>query len=84
MKAIMPHEPNEELLSVDDAFADARRSEARWQAFEAEHNLKRVYIDLPQPLYQTLEQLGKRQELSVPLFIERVIQNLVVTFVPSH
>ena len=31
---IMPHEPNEELLSVDDAFADADLSEARWQAFE--------------------------------------------------
>ena len=54
MKVITPHEPNEELLSVDDAFADARESEARWQAFEAEHRLKRVFIDFPEPLYNTL------------------------------
>ena len=63
MKVITPHEPNEELLSVDDAFADARESEARWQAFEAEHRLKRVFIDFPEPLYHTLERLGKQQQL---------------------
>ena len=34
LKKITSHEPNEELLSVDDAFADADLSEARWQAFE--------------------------------------------------
>lgn len=84
MKVITPHEPNEELLSVDDAFADARESEARWQAFEASHRLKRVSIDFPEPLYNTLERLGEQQQLSVPLFIERVMKNLVMTFAPSH
>lgn len=80
---IMPHEPNEELLSVNDAFDDADRSEARWQAFEAEHGRKRIFIDFSEPLYQTLEKLGQQQQLSVPLFIERVMKDLVMTFAPS-
>jgi len=45
LNRITSHEPNEELLSVDDAFADADCSEARWQTFEAEHGRKRVRID---------------------------------------
>lgn len=83
MKAISPHEPLEELLSVDDAFADARASEERWQAFETERGLKRIFIELPEPLYQTLERLAQQQQRSVPVFIEQVIQDLVVTFAPS-
>lgn len=33
-KQYAPHEPEEEVLSVEDAFRDAERSEARWRAFE--------------------------------------------------
>ncbi len=35
-KQYAPHEPREEVLSVEDAFRDAEESEARWQAFEQE------------------------------------------------
>jgi hypothetical protein len=38
-KQYAPHEPDEKLLSVDDAFRDADRSEARWQAFEQGRHL---------------------------------------------
>ena len=82
MNAIQPHEPQEELLSVDDAFADARGSEARWQAFDTEHGLKRIFIELPESLYQTLERLARQQRQSVPVFIERVIKDLVTSFAP--
>jgi hypothetical protein len=83
MKRILPHEPEEELLSADDAFADARNSEARWQAFDTDHGLKRIFIEVPEPLYYTLERLARQQQQSVPGFIEHVIQDLVVTFAPS-
>ena len=83
MKKIAPHEPEEELLSAAEAFADARNSEARWQAFDTERGLKRVFIELPEPLYLTLERLARQQQRSVPTFIERVIRELVVTFAPA-
>jgi hypothetical protein len=34
-KIYAPHEPEEEVLSADDAFRDAEQSEARWQTFDA-------------------------------------------------
>ncbi|MBN1889005.1 MAG: ribbon-helix-helix protein, CopG family [Thermoflexales bacterium] len=82
MKSIAPHEPQEQVLSAADAFADAQNSEARWQAFEARHGIKRVFIELPEPTYNTLEQLAGQQQRSVSTLIERVIQDLVVTFAP--
>jgi len=83
MKKITAHEPQEELLSVEDAFADARNSDMRWQAFDAEQGRKRIFIELPEPLYQTLERLAKQQQQSVPTFVERIIHNLVTTFAPA-
>ena len=83
MKTISVHEPNEELLSVDDAFAVARESEARWSAFETERGTRQVFVDLPAPLYTTLERLAQRQRRSVPDRMERVIADLVTTFTPS-
>ncbi len=83
MKTILPHEPQEELPSIEEAFADARDSEARWQAFDAEHGLRRVFIELPEPVYARLEQLARQQRRSVPVFVERVIRDLIVTFAPS-
>jgi len=77
-----PHEPEEEVLSVEDAFHDAERSEARWQAFEQEEYLRRVLIELPEPAYLTLEELARRQKQTVPGLIERVIGELLVTFAP--
>jgi hypothetical protein len=82
MKSIAPHEPNEELLSVDDAFGDARESEARWSAFETERGIKRVFVELPAHLYDTLARLAYQQQRSVPNLIEHVIEDLVTTFTP--
>ena len=82
MKDIAPHEPQEELASAADAFADAQNSETRWQAFEAQHGIKRVFIELPEPTYSALERLAEQQRRSVSTLIERVIQDLVVTFTP--
>lgn len=82
-KQYAPHEPEEELLSAEDAFRDAERSEARWRAFEREQRLRPVLIELPETAYLTLEDLAKRQGRTVPRLIEQVIGELLVTFSPS-
>ena len=82
MKVVSPHEPEEGLLSADDAFADARNSESRWQAFETEQGVRRIFIELPEPTYDRLERLAQQQHRSVPVLVERVIQDLLVTFAP--
>ena len=84
MKSIAPHEPEEELLSVDEAFADAQNSESRWQVFDIEHGLKRVFIELPQPLYEALERLAHQRRQNVPVFIERVMRDLMTAFAPMN
>lgn len=76
MKAIAPHEPNDELHSVADAYVDAHNSEMCWRAFDTEHGLKRVFIELPEPVYHALDELARQQHQSVAVFIERVIQDL--------
>jgi len=77
-----PHEPEQALLTVEQAFRDAEQSEARWQTFEQERRLRRVLIELPEPAYQTLETLARRQEKTVPQLIEHVLADLLVTFAP--
>ena len=81
-KQYAPHEPDEKLLSTDDAFRDADRSEARWQAFEQERHLKRVVIELREPAYGTLEELARRQNRTVSRIGEEVIDQLLATFAP--
>jgi hypothetical protein len=39
------HEPNEELLSEEEAFRDADRSGIRWQAFERDRRFRRAMTD---------------------------------------
>ncbi len=82
-KQYTPHEPVEELLSVEDAFRDAELSEKRWQAFGHEQQLRRVVIELAEPAYWTLEDLARRQSRTVPRVIEQVINQLLTTFAPS-
>jgi predicted DNA-binding ribbon-helix-helix protein len=82
-KQFAPHEPKEELLSVEEAFRDAEQSEARWQAFEREVGLRRVLIELPEPAYLALEELARRQSRTVARLIEQVIKELVTMFSPS-
>ena len=79
-KQYTPHEPDENLLSVDDAFRDADRSEVRWQAFEQGRHLKRVVIELREPTYETPEQLARRQNRTVSHMVEEVITQLFTTF----
>ena len=83
MKTIAPHEPTKALLSAEEAFADASASEKRWQVFDAEQGLKRIFIDLPDPLYHTLERLAQQRQQSVPMFVEHVLEDLVTTFAPA-
>ena len=45
-KQYAPHEPDEKLLSADDAFSRRRSFGTRWQAFDVERHLKRVVIEL--------------------------------------
>ncbi len=80
MRKITPHEPNEQLPSHSEAFADAEASEARWQAFEKADGLKRVAIELPLPLYNRLKRIAHQRNQSVPGLIERVIEDLALTF----
>jgi len=39
------HEPDEELLSEEEAFRDADRSGIRWQAFERDRRFRRAMTD---------------------------------------
>lgn len=82
-KQYAPHEPEEAVLSVEDAFRDAELSAARWQGIVREQRMQQVLIELPEPMYLTLEELARRQNRTVPHIIEQVIAELLVTFVPS-
>jgi len=83
VKVVFPHEPNEDLMTVEEAFADAEQSEARWRVFEQGQKSKPVLIQLPEPVYTTLEQLAVQQDRTVPAFIGQLIESLTVTFAPS-
>jgi len=78
-----PHEPDEPVLSAEDAFKDAERSEARWQTFEREQRLRRVLVELPEPAFLALEKLAGRQRQSVARLVGQVIVELVDAFAPS-
>lgn len=58
-KMYVPHEPDEPVLSAQDAFADAERSEERWQTFEQSRGLKRVLVELPEPTFLALQQAAE-------------------------
>ena len=83
LKHYLPHEPNEPVLSAEEAFEDARQSEARWQHFEQTQHLRRLLIELPEPAFLALEQLAARQQQSVAHLVGRVMLELVESFVPS-
>lgn len=81
-KQYAPHEPDEELLSAEEAFRDAELSEARWRAFEQEQRLKRVVIELQEPAYGTLEALARQQNRTVSRMAEEVMSHLLAIFAP--
>lgn len=82
-KSYAAHEPNEPALSAQDAFADAARSEARWQTFEREQHLRRVLIELPEPAFLALEKIAERQNQTVARLVGQVIAELAGTFAPA-
>ena len=79
-KLYAPHEPNEPLLSAQDAFVDAARSEARWQTFEQAQHLRRVLVELPEPAFLALEKLAERQNQTVARLVGQVMADLAETF----
>ena len=83
MQVISPHEPNEDLVTVEEAFADAEQSEARWRAYEQGQKIKPVLIQLPESTYFALEQLAKQQDRTVPMLIGQLVESLTVAFAPS-
>jgi len=82
-KTFAPHEPDEPLLSVEDAFADAEQSEERWRAFEKSHGLKRVIVDLPEPTFLALQRVAERQNQTVARLVGQVMIDLADAFEPS-
>ena len=61
MVQITAHEPEELLLSGEDAVKDAEESEERWREWERKHQRKPIQIDLPQNEYDVLEDLAKEK-----------------------
>jgi hypothetical protein len=82
-KSYAPHEPDEPVMSAEDAFADADRSEARWRAFEREQRLRRVLVELPEPAFLALEQVAARQKQTVARLVGQVMTELADVFAPS-
>ncbi len=74
MKAISPHEPDEELLSVADAFSDAQNSEARWQAFSAQQG---VCIVLRPELRERLEKEAQADSKSLDELVNEALEEYV-------
>ncbi|MBN1812178.1 MAG: hypothetical protein JXA14_10110 [Anaerolineae bacterium] len=83
-KSFALHEPDEPLLSVEDAYADAEQSEERWQAFEESHGLKRVLVDLPEPIFRALQRVAERQNQTVARLVGQVMTDLADAFEPWY
>jgi hypothetical protein len=82
-KLYAPHEPDEPVMSAEDAFADAESSEARWRAFEREQRLRRILVELPEPAFLALEQAAVRQKQTVAHLVGQVMTELADVFAPS-
>lgn len=83
IKKITPHEPEEDLLSAEDALQDAEESEKRWHEWEMKHLLKPVLIELSQNEYLVLENLAQPQGKTVPQLIQSLLKNILSTLIPS-
>lgn len=74
------HEQEEEVLSAEDAFQDAKQSEARWQTFERDQKVRRLLVELPEPSFSKLEKLAEKRRRTVAHLVEEVITSLVDAF----
>ena len=79
-KIYEPHEPEEEVLSTEDAFEDAEKSEARWQTFERDQKRHRLLVELPEPAFSKLEKLAQQRRRTVANLVEEIITGLVDAF----
>ncbi len=79
-KRYAPHEPEEEVLSAEDAFLDAELSEARWQAFERDQKMRRLMVVLPETSFSKLEKLARARRKTVAHLVEEVITGLADAF----
>ncbi len=82
-KRYAPHEPEEDVFSPEDAFRDAEQSEARWKAIAQKQRMQNMLVELPEPLYLTLDELARRQNRTAPRLVEDIIRELLFAFVPS-
>jgi hypothetical protein len=80
-KKYSPHEPEEEVLSAEDAFQDAKQSEDRWQTFERDQNMRRLLVELPESSFSKLEKLALKRRRTAAHLVEEVITGLVDAFV---
>ena len=82
MLQITAHEPEEELLSGEDAIKDAEESERHWQAWERKHQQKFVSIGLPLSEYSILEDLAQQQGKTVPQVIQALLDGVLSALMP--
>lgn len=81
-KNYLPHEPEEDVMSSENAFRDADQSEVRWQTFERDQKLRRLLVELPEPSFSKLEKLAKQRRRTAAHLVEEVITSLVDAFAP--
>jgi predicted DNA-binding ribbon-helix-helix protein len=79
-KIYAPHEPEESVLSADDAFKEAEQSEARWQTFEKDLKRHRLLVELPEPAFSKLERLAQQRKKTVANLVEEVITGPIDAF----
>jgi len=71
------------VSSVDEIFEDADASQQRWQAWERQHQMKSIRIEVPQVEYTMLEDLAQRQGKTVPQIIQALLDGILSTLAPS-
>ena len=82
MVRITAHEPEELLLSGEDAVKDAEESEKRWREWERKHQWKPIRIDLPQSEYDVLEDLAQKQGKTVSQVAQALLDGVLSALMP--
>jgi len=82
MAQITTHEPEELLLSGEDALKDAEESEKRWQEWEQKNQLRSIRIDLPKNEYDALEDFAKKQDKTVSQVVQALLDGVLSALMP--
>jgi len=80
MAKITPHEPQEVLLSGEDALRDADESERRWENWERGRALKELTVQLPVRDHEILAQLAERQGIAPTELCEALLHGVLSAF----